>query len=107
MSPGRSSSIPASSGSSQQEPGEFNRDADQYVPIITGAGDRAFSSGFDLNELANRFGQGSVKQVDFYRAINQRLLLCEDVVEGPRAFAEKRDPVFVNRWPSHPGSASG
>ncbi len=228
--------------------GEFNRDAEQYVAIITGAGDRAFSSGFDLNELANRFGQGNVsvgvssvdswgignspkptiaainglavaggfelalncdirvatesawfgllevkrgimagigvnmlarylplgealyllmtadrlsaqdaarlglvqrlsapdqlmdtatriaemiasnsqvavqaskqvayywrnlairEQVDFYRAINQRLLLCEDVVEGPRAFAEKRDPVFVNRWPSHPGSASG
>jgi enoyl-CoA hydratase/carnithine racemase len=39
------------------------------------------------------------EQVEFYRAVNQRLLLCEDVQEGPRAFAEKRDPVFVNRWP--------
>jgi enoyl-CoA hydratase/carnithine racemase len=45
------------------------------------------------------------EQVEFYRAVNQRLLLCEDVVEGPRAFAEKREPVFVNRWPA-PGGAS-
>jgi enoyl-CoA hydratase/carnithine racemase len=44
------------------------------------------------------------EQLDYYRAINQRLLLCEDVVEGPRAFAEKRDPVFVNRWPA-PGDS--
>ena len=46
------------------------------------------------------------EQIEMYRAINQRLLLCEDVREGPRAFAEKRDPVFVNRWPT-PGGAAG
>jgi enoyl-CoA hydratase/carnithine racemase len=40
------------------------------------------------------------EQLDFYRAVNQRLMLCEDVLEGPRAFAEKRDPVWVNRWPT-------
>jgi enoyl-CoA hydratase/carnithine racemase len=219
---------------------EFNRDHDQYVAIITGAGDRAFSAGFDLTEIAGRFEGGNVsvgvstvdlwgvgnsakptiaavnglavaggfelalncdirvatrsawfglsevkrglmpgvgvnmlarflplgealyllmtgdrlsaeeavrlglvqrlsepdqlldaamriaetiasnsqtavqaskqvayywrnlairEQVEFYRAVNQRLLLCDDVQEGPRAFAEKRDPVFVNRWP--------
>src|SRR5579863_9211847 len=31
---------------------EFDADPDQYVAIITGAGDRAFSSGRDLKELA-------------------------------------------------------
>jgi enoyl-CoA hydratase/carnithine racemase len=46
------------------------------------------------------------EQVDYYRAVNQRLLLCEDVLEGPRAFAEKRDPVFVNRWPTPGGAGS-
>jgi enoyl-CoA hydratase/carnithine racemase len=232
---------------------EFNHDQDQYVAIITGAGNRAFSSGYDLNELSDRFAGGNVsvgvstvdlygvgsspkptiaainglavaggfelalncdiriasetawfgllevkrgimagvgvnmlarylplgealyllmtadrlsapdaahlglvqrvcapdelldtamrvagmiasnsqvavqaskqvayywrnlavrEQLDYYRAINQRLLLCEDVLEGPRAFAEKRQPVFVNRWPSpgtdrNPGSAPG
>ncbi|MDA8045069.1 MAG: enoyl-CoA hydratase-related protein [Actinomycetota bacterium] len=43
------------------------------------------------------------EQVAYYRAVNQRLLLCEDVLEGPRAFAEKRDPVWSNRWPSPGG----
>jgi enoyl-CoA hydratase/carnithine racemase len=47
---------------------------------------------------------GVQEQIAFYRAINQRLLLSEDAREGPRAFAEKRDPVFVNRWPTPPGS---
>jgi enoyl-CoA hydratase/carnithine racemase len=224
---------------------EFNLDADQYVAIITGAGDRAFSSGFDLNEMASQYGEGDIspgipsvdlwgvgdspkptiaainglavaggfelalncdirvatetawfglfevkrgimagvgvnmlarylplgealyllmtadrlsaqdaarfgllqrlttpgqlmdtamrigemiasnsqvavqaskqvayrwrnlairEQIDFYLAVNQRLLLCEDVLEGPRAFAEKREPKFVNRWPA-PGGA--
>jgi enoyl-CoA hydratase/carnithine racemase len=31
---------------------EFDADSEQYVAIITGAGDRAFSSGRDLKELA-------------------------------------------------------
>ena len=39
------------------------------------------------------------ESLDYYRAVNQRLMLCEDVLEGPRAFAEKREPVFTNRWP--------
>jgi len=40
------------------------------------------------------------ESMDYYRAVQQRLMLCEDVIEGPRAFAEKRAPQFTNRWPS-------
>ena len=39
------------------------------------------------------------ESLDYYRAVNQRLMLCDDPVEGPRAFAEKREPRFTNRWP--------
>ena len=39
------------------------------------------------------------ESLDYYKAVNQRLMLCDDVLEGPRAFAEKRPPVFSNRWP--------
>lgn len=37
---------------------EFEEDRDQYVAIITGAGDRAFSSGKDLKEMADEAGGG-------------------------------------------------
>ena len=43
---------------------------------------------------------GVREQVDYYQAINQRLVLCDDVLEGPRAFAENRQPRFSNRWPA-------
>jgi enoyl-CoA hydratase/carnithine racemase len=39
------------------------------------------------------------ESLDYYQAVNQRLMLCDDVLEGPRAFAEKRPPEFTNRWP--------
>jgi enoyl-CoA hydratase/carnithine racemase len=39
------------------------------------------------------------ESMDYYRAVQQRLLLCDDVVEGPRAFAEGRPPQFTHRWP--------
>ena len=39
------------------------------------------------------------ESLDYYRAVNQRLVLCDDVLEGLRAFVEKREPVFTNRWP--------
>jgi enoyl-CoA hydratase/carnithine racemase len=42
------------------------------------------------------------ESLDYYRAVNQRLMLCDDVLEGPRAFAEKREPRFSNRWPESP-----
>lgn len=44
------------------------------------------------------------ESIDYYRAINQRLMLCDDILEGPRAFAEKREPRFTNRWPEPGGS---
>jgi enoyl-CoA hydratase/carnithine racemase len=46
------------------------------------------------------------ESIDYYRAINQRLMLCDDILEGPRAFAEKRDPKFTNRWPEADGSSA-
>ena len=39
------------------------------------------------------------ESLDYYRAVQQQLMLCEDVVEGPRAFAEGRPPQFTNQWP--------
>jgi enoyl-CoA hydratase/carnithine racemase len=44
------------------------------------------------------------ESLDYYKSINQRLMLCDDVLEGPRAFAEKREPKFANRWPENSGS---
>jgi enoyl-CoA hydratase/carnithine racemase len=41
------------------------------------------------------------ESLDYYQAVNQRLMLCDDVLEGPRAFAEKRQPKFSNRWPEN------
>ena len=37
--------------------------------------------------------------MDYYGAVQQRLMLCDDAIEGPRAFAAKRAPRFTNRWP--------
>lgn len=43
------------------------------------------------------------ESMDYYRAVQQRLMLCDDVLEGPRAFAQKRAPQFTNRWPERTG----
>jgi enoyl-CoA hydratase/carnithine racemase len=43
------------------------------------------------------------ESMDYYRSVQQRLMLCDDVLEGPRAFAEKRAPEFTNRWPERRG----
>jgi hypothetical protein len=45
--------------------------------------------------------------MDYYRAVQQHLMLCPDVVEGPRAFAEGRPPLFTNRWPERPRPTPG
>ena len=39
------------------------------------------------------------EQQNFYEAAAHRALLSGDIHEGPRAFAEKRQPKFSNRWP--------
>lgn len=39
--------------------GEFNADPSQYVGIVTGAGEKAFCSGFDLKAMAAEVSEGS------------------------------------------------
>ena len=39
------------------------------------------------------------EQQRYYEAVIQRVLLSGDFHEGPRAFNEKRPPVFGNQWP--------
>jgi enoyl-CoA hydratase/carnithine racemase len=38
---------------------DFNADPDQYVAIVTGAGEKAFCSGADLKNMAAEVGEGS------------------------------------------------
>jgi enoyl-CoA hydratase/carnithine racemase len=40
------------------------------------------------------------EQQRYYEAVQHRVLLSGDVFEGPRAFAEKRRPVYRNGWPT-------
>jgi enoyl-CoA hydratase/carnithine racemase len=39
------------------------------------------------------------EQLRYYQAVMHRVLLSGDIFEGPRAFAEKRDPRFSPGWP--------
>jgi enoyl-CoA hydratase/carnithine racemase len=39
------------------------------------------------------------EQQRYYEAVTHRVMLSGDVHEGPRAFAEKREPAFRNAWP--------
>jgi enoyl-CoA hydratase/carnithine racemase len=47
------------------------------------------------------------ESMDYYRAVQQRLMLCPDALEGPRAFAEGRPPQFTHRWPERGRPAQG
>lgn len=40
------------------------------------------------------------ESMDYYREVMARLNLSGDRDEGLRAFAERRDPEFTNRWPT-------
>jgi enoyl-CoA hydratase/carnithine racemase len=40
------------------------------------------------------------EQQRYYEAVIHRVLLSGDFLEGPKAFAEKRDAVFSDGWPS-------
>lgn len=44
------------------------------------------------------------ESMEYYQVVNQQLLLSDDVIEGVRAFAEKRPPRFSNRWPERADS---
>ena len=39
-------------------------------------------------------------QQRYYEAVIHRVLLSGDVLEGPKAFAEKREAKFSQKWPS-------
>jgi enoyl-CoA hydratase/carnithine racemase len=43
------------------------------------------------------------EQQAYYQAVVHRVLLSGDVLEGPRAFAEKREARFSDGWPAVPG----
>jgi enoyl-CoA hydratase/carnithine racemase len=43
----------------------FNADPEQYVGVITGAGDKAFSSGADLKDMASRLGSGERRPAEW------------------------------------------
>jgi enoyl-CoA hydratase/carnithine racemase len=57
---------------------EFEEDPDQYVAIVTGAGDKAFCAGGDLNEMAEGATSGSRLPISFYPDIGG-LAACEKV----------------------------
>jgi enoyl-CoA hydratase/carnithine racemase len=40
------------------------------------------------------------EQQQYYQAVAHRVFLSGDVFEGPKAFAEKREPNFRNAWPN-------
>lgn len=43
------------------------------------------------------------EQQAYYQAVVHRVLLSGDVLEGPKAFAEKREAQFSDGWPRVPG----
>jgi enoyl-CoA hydratase/carnithine racemase len=45
---------------------EFNADPDQYVGIVTGAGDKAFCSGGDLKDMAGEAEEGTATPINVW-----------------------------------------
>ncbi len=66
----------------------FRDDPEGWVAILTGGGEKAFSAGADLKKMIPQaFASGA----------SGRGRGHNDAVEGPKAFAEKRKPVFKAR----------
>ncbi|KRA24692.1 hypothetical protein ASD65_09895 [Microbacterium sp. Root61] len=47
------------------------------------------------------------EQQRYYESVIHRVILSGDMLEGPRAFAEKREPQFSDGWPTLPQAGSG
>ncbi len=100
----------------------FRDDPEGWVAILTGAGEKAFSAGADLKLMptARRWAQTLLERGPLaVRAAKEAVIRglslpladglrleaflsgtlrgSEDAVEGPKAFAEKRKPVFKAR----------
>ena len=52
-------------------------------------------------------GADPVKGLEWQMVANAELLLHKDAYEGPRAFKEKRDPVFTGEWIDLPDEKDG
>ena len=68
---------------------EFGADPDQWVAIITGAGDRAFSAGNDLKETARRMARGEPLETPKagYGGLTERFDLDKPVIAAVNGVA--------------------
>lgn len=76
-------------------------DNDLSVGIISGAGDKIFSAGWEvmpaIYNLPLEQAFAETKPDNPRLPLYQKMLNSEDVLEGARAFAEKRKPVWTSK----------
>jgi len=70
---------------------------DAAVLVLTGAGDRAFCAGGDLKEMADAALEVLSAPAAEADEIWAPVYRSADAQEGPRAFREKRTPVWKGR----------